>query len=71
MVVIGIFHSAGAGDRVVRLVGEEGDAVYQEKIAEDETLVSMRASNPFQAQLIGRLLSRAGAEYVEIDAEAA
>lgn len=71
MVVIGIFRSELEGERAVRLVGGDSDGIYQEKVAENETLVSMRARNLPQAQLLGRLLSSAGAQDVEIDAEAA
>jgi hypothetical protein len=48
-----------------------GHTVYEEKIAENETLVAVRARNLRQATLLSDLLAQAGAWGVEIDAEAA
>jgi hypothetical protein len=45
--------------------------VYEEKIAEEETLVAVRAGSLDQAMRLSDLLSQAGAKDVEIDAEAA
>jgi uncharacterized protein with PIN domain len=71
MVVVGIFNSEVEEEQAIRLVGEDTDGIYLEKIAENETLVSMRARNLPQAQRLRRLMSRAGAQEVKIDAEAA
>jgi uncharacterized protein with PIN domain len=71
VVVIGIFRSEEEEEKAIRLVGEDTDGIYLEKIAENETLLTMRARNLPQAQRLRRLMSRAGAQDVEIDAEAA
>jgi uncharacterized protein with PIN domain len=71
MVVVGIFSSEVEEEQAIRLVGEDTDGIYLEKIAENETLISMRARNLPQAQRLRRLMSRAGAQDVKIDAEAA
>jgi uncharacterized protein with PIN domain len=71
MVVVGIFSSEAEEERAILLVGEDTDGIYLEKIAENETLISMRARNLPQAQRLRRLMSRAGAQQVKIDAEAA
>ena len=70
MVVTGIFHFAEEG-----LVSGEStpysEEVYEEKISDFETLVSVRARDLRQAMLLSDLLCQAGAENVEIDALAA
>jgi hypothetical protein len=71
MVVIGIFHSERAEERAVRLVAAYSEEIYEEKIGEHETLVSMRAESLTDAEYISGLLEDAGATQIEIDAEAA
>ncbi len=52
--------------------GQPSDSnIYEEKIAQDETLVAVRAGSLHQAILLSDLLSEAGASHVDIDAEAA
>ena len=54
-----------------RLVHPKRAQIYEEKIAENETLVAVRARSLDQAILLRDLLSQAGARAIEIDAEAA
>lgn len=76
MVVTGIFHldeeeSAFQPARADSSAQPSIGRIYEEKIAEYKTLVSMRARNLRQAMLLRELLSQAGAQDVEIDAQAA
>jgi len=70
MVVTGIFHLE-AEDFVSHSRGAVSDEIFEEKIAQTETLVSMRARSLHQAMLLRKLLWLAGAQNVEIDAQAA
>jgi hypothetical protein len=71
MVVMCIAHSEQAEEVVERLAGICWDEIYQEKVAEDETLLSVRTNTLMEAQHLTGLLYRAGAYQIEIDAEAA
>ncbi len=71
MVVICIAHSEQVEDVAVRLAAVHSDGVYQERVAADETLFSIRAQNLNEARYLSGLLYRAGAEQIGIDAEAA
>jgi len=68
MVVIGVFGSEEQEELAIRLIGADSNQVYEEK---DKNLLSMRVQDMNEALHIGRLLSDAGAEHAEIDAEAA
>jgi hypothetical protein len=74
MIVTGIFHleeeKLGVPPSPNR-AQQSRDQVYEEKIGENETLVAVRARNLRQAMLLSDLLAQAGAQGVEIDAEAA
>lgn len=70
MVVTGIFHF-DQKELASQPVREKSDRIYEEKIGENETLVSVRADNLHQAMLLSDLLSQAGAENVVIDSQAA
>jgi hypothetical protein len=71
MIVMCIAHPEQAAEVAERLAGICWDEIYQEKIAEDETLMSVRASTVMEAAHLTGLLYRAGAYQIEIDAEAA
>ena len=71
MVVVGIFHSEWAEENAIRLVGAHSDEIYEERIADQEILLSVRARDLRQAEKLRAVLKHAGAEHIEIDAEAA
>ena len=70
MVVTAIFHLS-EHDLANHPASPIASNVYEEHIADDETLVAVRAENMSQAKLVSDLLSQAGAEEIDIDAEAA
>ena len=69
MVVTGIFRLQD--DDLTAGNASASNHIYEEKIAEEETLVAVRAGSMRQARLLSDLLSQAGAEEVVIDVEAA
>lgn len=69
MVVTGIFRLQY--DELTAGLPADSTEIYEEKIAQDETLVAVRAGSLHHAMLLSELLSEAGAEDVEIDDEAA
>jgi hypothetical protein len=70
MVVTGIFRLEEV-DLADPSAAPASGEIFEEKIAETETLVAVRARSLHQAKLLSDLLSQAGARNVEIDAEAA
>ena len=69
MVVTGIFRLQD--DDLTAGQPSDTNRIYEEKIAEEETLVAVRARSLHQARLLSDLLSQAGAEEIVIDVEAA
>jgi hypothetical protein len=69
MVVTGIFRLEE--DDLTAGPPSASGQIYEEKIADEETLVAVRARSLPHAMLLSDLLSQAGARHIEIDAEAA